>query len=120
MFAWGIAIRRILSSRIGLIGVALALAFTWHVFDKRQAVKAAYQNGYAVRSQEADEATDALNAKLANAARETRALEAQVVANEAAFNDLYEELGYEAQRDPDAGRRALGADGVRRLNQIGQ
>ncbi|AHG47901.1 hypothetical protein RLEG12_18685 [Rhizobium leguminosarum bv. trifolii CB782] len=110
----------------GIAVVLLALAIWW-------GVSTIYNNGYDAASLKyraeiaelKQAASDAANAEIdrqaaannAAKARETERI-AEMQAEAESLNKKIEELQREASQDPDAGRTALGAPGVQRINKV--
>ncbi|MBB4192809.1 hypothetical protein [Rhizobium aethiopicum] len=110
----------------GIAVVLLALAVWW-------GVSTIYNNGYDAASlkykaeiaelkQAASDAANAETERQVAANNAAKAREAERIAEmQAANEDLQsqiEELQREASQDPDAGRTALGAPGVQRINKV--
>ena len=89
--------------------VALAGAVWWH----------GAQWGESRAEARYERAVAALNARLGEVSRDAALAEAARLAIERQRNDLLNELDRAGRDDPDAERRALGADSVRRINSIG-
>ena len=79
---------------------------------------AAYQRGYVAHRAEAEAATRALNARLARSEQALRVATEAYRRERRQAEDTQRRLADEASEDPDAGRRALGADSVRRIGSI--
>lgn len=79
---------------------------------------AAYARGEAAAEARHEAAVRALEARLDAANRRAREAEAARLEAERTRDDLRAELDAQASADPDAGRRALGADSVRRIDRI--
>ena len=85
---------------------------------------AVWTHGYTTGRDSADARHEAsvraLNARLGEVSRDAALAEAARLAMERQRNDLLADLDAAGRDDPDAGRRALGADSVRRINSIGR
>jgi hypothetical protein len=79
---------------------------------------AAYERGVAAAAAQHEAAVRVLEARLEAASKRARAAEAARIEAERARDDLRAELDEQGRADPDAGRRALGADSMLRIDRI--
>ena len=115
MIGWLMALLARRAGRIGLAVAAVAVLVTaaaWWLHS------AGYQRGYAAHRAETAAATRALNARLERSEAALR-VATQAYRRERREAEAAERrLADEASEDPDAGRRALGADSVRRIGSV--
>ena len=111
-----------------VIGVGLGLLRSWYGPAAAAVVVLAvagwwlhhigYQRGYAAHQAEAVAAARALNQRLARSQDALRTAAAAYQRERRAAEALQRRLSDDARDDPDADRRALGADSVRRIDRI--
>ena len=103
------------AGRLGLAAAAVAVllgAAAWWLHSS------GYQRGYAAQRAEAQAATRALNARLERSETALRVATRAYRRERQEAEATERRLADEASEDPDAGRRALGADSVRRIGRV--